>query len=220
MKILVEALDLDYEEVKSYLYREQASVFDNVAIEARKRVSGQQADPKMMGQPFLPKNNQPVNVPEPPAPTAKAASKSNGKGKKGASTEKGNGKRIKARDYLSLQELPGEKAIQTKIDQGKPEKGGKPEEPDVMEESMKLDDTFAKRVAELIVAMEEEKKKDQSRIFDMHTSLGNKHLKHDTVKKSHAEKDKHGDNKLTATCDSDDKEEKEEKEEKGDKDEK
>lgn len=74
VKTLVEALDLDYNEVRNYLWNEQGSVFDSVAIDNRKKNSQQYTDQTLMGQPFLPKSTNPVNVPT-PNPQAKSASK-------------------------------------------------------------------------------------------------------------------------------------------------
>lgn len=123
MKILTEALDLDYDEVRNYLYAEQGTVFDNVTVEARKALSKTNADETMMGQPFAPKNNSAVSskaLPKNVDPKAKkAASKMN---------------------LLSIQPINKlDSDIQTKIDQGKPEKGGNPKVKDPMAEALKLE---------------------------------------------------------------------------------
>ena len=74
MKIMIDALDLDYDEVRNYLYSEQASVFDPIAQKARGKMVESQQDSTLIGQPFLPKTNSPVSVP-PVQPQAKKASK-------------------------------------------------------------------------------------------------------------------------------------------------
>jgi hypothetical protein len=112
MKILTEALDLDYDEVRSYLYREQASVFDPASIKAREKLVGAQTDPKFIGQPFLPKENQPVEVPA-PAPVAKKAG------------------------ILSVKPLTD--GTQTQINKGKPEKGGNPEMPNPIKDALDIE---------------------------------------------------------------------------------
>ena len=157
MKTLTEALDLDYEEVRSYLYSEQASVFDSVAIEGRKKIAGTNSDETMIGQPFIPKQNQPVST----------------KARKGEGVAPAVKKAGKFSSLLSLKPMAGvldvpelavpeialpeakKDPIQSQIDKGKPERGGN--SPDVDPMSKALD----------IVSALKAEDKDPGRTFDV-----------------------------------------------------
>jgi hypothetical protein len=120
MKILCEVLDLDYSEVRNYLYSEQGTIFDPVTQEARKRIGTNIGDETMMGQPFAPKTNNPVST----------------KSQTGTGAEPN----AKKASLLSIKPLKAKKdPIQTEVDKGKPEKGGDPTPVDPMKESLKIE---------------------------------------------------------------------------------
>ena len=170
MKILCEALDLDYSEVRNYLYSEQGTVFDNVTQESRKAIAGQNTDSTMMGQPFAPKTNQAVSTKSQTGSTAEPTAKA-------ASREK------KAKQLLSIKPLfeTPKDPIQTQIDKGKPEKGGNPEPVDPMEESLKLG--TAKKEADSKPLL------PKSRIFDVSTvTANNKYVAESVIKKKYNER--------------------------------
>ena len=167
MKILCESMDLDYSEVRNYLYSEQGTIFDPVTQEARKRVAGTNTDATMMGQPFAPKTNQPVSTKSQAGtgaePTAKAASKE-----------------AKKKKLLSVKPLvdAAKDPIQTEIDKGAVEKGGDPDPVDPMKEALKLDTANKTK--------EDEKKESKSKTFDVSKDIGNKrYLKHSVVEKKY-----------------------------------
>ena len=133
MKILTEALDLDYTEVRDYLYKEQGTVFDGVTIEGRKKLGSANTDETMMGQPFAPKENQPVSL-------------KNARGQGAIPKAAKASKEIplnKFANLLSIKAIGTTDPIQTQINKGKPEKGGNPEMPDPMKESLKLAEKVA-----------------------------------------------------------------------------
>jgi len=160
VKLLVEALDLDYEEVQNYLWNEQGSIFDPIAIESRKALSKSQTDQTMMGQPFLPKKNQPVPIVNPnPEATAKKA-----------------GLKRTADNLLSIQPLTpanGNDPVQTEIDKGKPEVGGDPEERDPMAEALKLGSP--KKIVK--------DTKPKSKTFDIEDGSFDRHIHNSSLKK-------------------------------------
>ena len=177
VKLLVEALDLDYDEVQNYLWNEQGSIFDPVAIESRKALAKTQTSQTMMGQPFLPKKNQPVPIQNVnPEATAKKA-----------------GLKRTADNLLSIPPLTpanGKDPVQTQIDKGKPEVGGDPEERNPMAEALKLG----------APKKSESDKKPKSKTFDMENgsfdksihkkSLGTRYAhRNDTLRKVHRMQD-------------------------------
>jgi len=173
MKILTESLDLDYEEVRSYLYSEQASVFDPVAIEGRKKISGANTDETMIGQPFIPKQNQPVSTKarrgEAATPQTKKAASKGGAYSKLLSLKPLGAGILDVAKVPDLTKLPEAKAdpIQTQINKGKVEKGGDPAARDPMAESLKL----------------EAGKKSESteRVFDVLSDTQNKRMVNKTL---------------------------------------
>ena len=143
MKILTEALDLDYEEVRSYLYSEQASVFDAVAIEGRKKLASANTDETMIGQPFIPKQNQPVSTKarrgEGASPQAKKAAGKVNRFSKLLSLKPLTAGPLDVPKVPSLA-LPVAKKdpIQSQVDKGKPERGGNPDPVDPMAKALEL----------------------------------------------------------------------------------
>lgn len=128
MKILTEALDLDYEEVRNYLYREQGSVFDPVARKARETMGTKVEDETMLGQPFLPKHNNPVSLKSQTGKNAEPHAK------KSASLSR---KLLSVRPLTAADPVKKD-PIQTEIDKGKPEKGGNPEVQDPMAKALEI----------------------------------------------------------------------------------
>lgn len=146
MKILCESLDLDYSEVRNYLYQEQGTIFDPVTQDARKRINSQMTDETMMGQPFAPKTNQPVSVKAQSgtgaAPTAKSATT---KKVRKLSMKPLNAPEVQetvTEDSTEhIQPVSSEQDIQTAINKGQVEKGGNPEMRDPMSEALALAST-------------------------------------------------------------------------------
>jgi len=188
MKILCEALDLDYSEVRNYLYSEQGTIFDSVTQEARKRISGTVADETMMGQPFAPKTNQPVPV---KAQTGTGAE---------PNTKKAAGKQSladKKKRLLSLEPLIATKdPIQTEINKGAPEVGGNPEIPDPNKEALKIEPIKAGSVNTDEGALDNQK----NRVFDTKLDTSNKkYLKESVIKKKYDNRIVASENTLTTT---------------------
>lgn len=124
MKVLVDALDLDYNEVRDYLWSEQATVFDAVTLEARKKMAATNTDETMLGQPYAPKTNQPVSM----------------KTAKGQAAPAKVAKANKHASGLLLSPLRASSdPIQTQIDKGKPERGGNPKTKDPVAEAVALE---------------------------------------------------------------------------------
>lgn len=163
MKILCEALDLDYSEVRNYLYSEQGTLFDPITQAARKRISGTTTDETMMGQPFAPKTNQPVSSKAQTGMGAEPAAKK---------ASKENKKENKKKKLLSIQplvdattETAAKDPIQTQIDKGKPEKGGNPEPVDPMKKALEI---------ETPKMAEKEGTSPKPKTFDVQSSTTNK----------------------------------------------
>lgn len=134
MRLLTEVLDLDYNEVRDYLWAEQGTVFDPISNKARDKFNQSNTDETMIGQPFAPKTNSPVStktLPKSAAPVAKKAA-SLAAGKVGKATQS---------KYLTIKPLKPfnmDMSIQTQINKGKPEKGGNPEATDPMEKALEV----------------------------------------------------------------------------------
>jgi hypothetical protein len=135
-----QALDLDYNEVRDYLWSEQGTVFDPVAQKARATPN---VDETMLGQPFAPKTNSPVStktLPKNAAPVAKKAASLT----KAANIEK----TTNTQKYLTIKPLKPfkmEKSIQTQINKGSPAKGADQEVVDPMEKALEVK-TFSSEV--------------------------------------------------------------------------
>jgi hypothetical protein len=146
MKILVEALDLDYTEVRDFLYNEQATVFDPVAIDARKKIAATNTDETMIGQPYAPKTNKPVSLKAARGQAAPA---------KAAKASKATPKN-KYADLLTIRPVGSTAAkfylpkdpIQTLINKGKPEKGGNPEPTNPNKDALNIDPIKASKEVE------------------------------------------------------------------------
>lgn len=168
MKILCEALDLDYTEVRNYLFSEQGTIFDSITQNARKVLTSKNTDETMMGQPFAPKTNQPVST---KSQIGKAVQP---QAKKAAGKLDDKRRRLLSVKPLTLPKDP----IQTQIDKGKPEKGGNPKPDDPMKESLKLG---AEAPAP---ADSDTEPKNEVRVFDtMGGGANEKYVKHSLIKK-------------------------------------
>jgi len=135
MKLLTEVLDLDYNEVRDFLWAEQGTVFDPVAQKARDKMGQANTDETMLGQPFAPKTNSPVStktLPKAATPVAKKAA-----GLNSANIEK----TAKTHKYLTIKPLKPfkmEKSIQTQIDKGSPSRGASTEAKDPLEKALEV----------------------------------------------------------------------------------
>jgi len=156
MKLLTEVLDLDYNEVRDYLWAEQGTVFDPVAQKARATPG---VDETMLGQPFAPKTNAPVStktLPKNAAPVAKKAASLTASLNVGKSTQTLNSTNIEKttkNKYLTIKPLKPfqlEKGIQTQINKGKPEEGGNPEVVEPLEKALELKTFSAETVSRKI----------------------------------------------------------------------
>ena len=155
MKILTEALDLDYTEVRDFLYSEQATVFDPVTIDGRKKIAANNTDETMIGQPYAPKTNKPVSLKAArgQAAPAKAAKASVDKKSKFAGLLTIKPLKVLAADDFAVPKDP----VQTQINKGKPEVGGNPEMKNPMsDEAVALD--MPKMATSDSTLSEEEKK--------------------------------------------------------------
>jgi hypothetical protein len=146
MRLLTEVLDLDYNEVRDYLWAEQGTVFDPISNKARDKFNQSNTDETMIGQPFAPKTNSPVStktLPKSAAPVAKKAAglKTANVGKATQLKNTANFIKTAKSKYLTIKPLKPfnmDMSIQTQINKGKPEKGGSPDATDPMAKALEV----------------------------------------------------------------------------------